>query len=573
MSADEWQSITAALNSISIHEASATAPGAVPSTPPTASSGTFNPDTMCANFIGTEQTRVCLKERMLYKDNCGTNHQGGRCNIGEDTLLIRSDKNTAYFQPNLPVSLVKGGHREVEDLLSIGDKTANDWSAAFAVYHQARNDSDVTRGIQHLNHPSPPATPWKETSGYSDNIIHDPNSEYMSFFTEETAASIEEQAGISAATMIHKLDIGMIGIHEDLNKVAAEANDYATVSEQNREKMATDILKVQASVGDPIVIDGKTFPTVWSALGYVSSKGAAESSMSPEVKETLEKAVLAAGEVQTLKSQLNQMTAYCSTMTTKLGELNDQMAAVDSRVRSSNTGGPSLRSTVSFAPSADYGTLSANYTLLVRKVDALAAVVNPNQIVIGGIPFDSEDDVAAWCLNHLPGGEFGCFLDVFTAYQMLATTVSPTLVEQMKTLALVDKLGLATIREASALTSMVSVIPTIFGGQTDVKYPLPKLKRYTDWNNGTSGDKKTQLEEGLQKVNAEVSAAIDNMTDPEARVVAQDCLTETLLFMSKERENLEKTHNDFKAHGYSSDSAWFLATTLEVAVLKHLSEG
>jgi hypothetical protein len=96
--------------------------------------------------------------------------------------------------------------------------------------------------------------------------------------------------------------------------------------------------------------------------------------------------------------------------------------------------------------------LKANYSLLAAKVTEMATLVNPNQVCMNTISFDSEADVAVWCSNHLPSGKFGCFLDPLAAYQMVAVTVMPTLVNTMMTLAFVEKLGLAGVREALMLT-------------------------------------------------------------------------------------------------------------------------
>jgi hypothetical protein len=284
---------------------------------------------MCTNFIGTGQGRICLRARKLFEDNYGINHQGGKALLDEDTLFIWVDKNVAYTSTNLPILLIVGGgggEAEVEDLLSITDKTASDWSAMFAVYHQVGDPSEVTCRIRQLNKTSPISTPWKQTSGISDNIIHEPVTQYMSFYNKEMANNIEMHAGISMATIIHKMDQGIIGLNDNLAKVASEANNYAMVAEQNREKMETDIWKLQSAIGNPAKIDGQTFPTVWSGLAYLSAKGAEDSQMSPEVKARIDQAVKAASKVGKLQAGMKQMATFCTSMTTKLAEMNAQLA-------------------------------------------------------------------------------------------------------------------------------------------------------------------------------------------------------------------------------------------------------
>lgn len=263
-------------------------------------------------------------------------------------------------------------------------------------------------------------------------------------------------------------------------------------------------------------------------------------------------------------------------MTTNVGEVNAQLASLDARTGSAPVGGSSARSSVSFAsPTANISHQQAKHILLKRKVNEMATMLNPNQVCMNLASFYLEADLEVWCGPHLSTGAFGSFVDPLVAYQMLLRSEQVGTVDTwMKTLELVRRLGLHGLREGMALKSMATTIPTIFGGVGTSEAPPPKLKSYSDWNNGSSSNVKTCIEDGLLTLYSEISQAIKrDLDDPEARLLAHECLTQTTNFMTKEQEFMEKTYRDFMGHGYSAKQAWVLSATLEASVLTYVTNG
>jgi hypothetical protein len=120
-------------------------------------------------------------------------------------------------------------------------------------------------------------------------------------------------------------------VAEDLNEVARETNDFAMVAEANQEKMETEITKVRAMIGDPVMVDNLSFPMVWSAIRYLADKTAESAQMDPTSSTAICKAV---SDVDTISASLNSFGAFGKMMMARIKELKDFVEALDNWTKS-----------------------------------------------------------------------------------------------------------------------------------------------------------------------------------------------------------------------------------------------
>jgi hypothetical protein len=148
------------------------------------------------------------------------------------------------------------------------------------------------------------------------------------------------------------------------------------------------------------------------------------------------------------------------------------------------------------------------------------------------------------------------------------TTVKGT----MKVMGLVHRMGLHGKREAMAVASLQTVIPTVWGGESTTA-PLPAVSKYEKWSNGSTTDFKSTLEWNLSRVYSELANAVrTNLDAPEAILLANELRTKTLAFLTQLHSNLESTYLDFKAHGYPGEASWRLAKMTTQRILTSLAD-
>lgn len=273
----------AALEALDIHHvAPASGADAPPSTPPSrsASSGTLSGDTgktsrciriegtECLHFIGTESARLCLKERKIGEMSYDISHRGsGRMQITEPMLVIRAQGMTAHASYSLPVSLFDSMPDLLEALLE-ESHTPEQWGQIFAMLHQGEgitSRSDIARRLELLECPSPVSTLWKNPDGgHDETIIHIPDTSATHmpklYYSLDIHRALEENTLVATAQYLENVDGTLQQMVQDTLQLASDMDHYVTINEQNREKMDTHLMQIDAKIGQPFMIGGEAVP-------------------------------------------------------------------------------------------------------------------------------------------------------------------------------------------------------------------------------------------------------------------------------------------------------------------------
>ena len=213
-----------------------------------------------------------------------------------------------------------------------------------------------------------------------------------------------------------------------------------------------------------------------------------------------------------------------------------------------------------------------------RKIDDLerrlgdlqnqVAQTSGDGVQLGSFIFGSFRDVVAWVERYLKADDygFGPFMDCFTCAEFMCDDeiTAETVGTKIKT---ANGAGFHSLAEARILASFRNGLPTVFsGGKASTSgAPLPKLDKSTKWEDPKRFD--SGLRHALSKfmgtkLNRIIEPLISEMTEPEARNLANLMLSRSTRFWTLFIDHLSKTQVDLTLRiGLKVEEAWTFATS------------
>lgn len=403
-----------------------------------------------------------------------------------------------------------------------------------------------------------------------------------------------------------ELSSRLFGLTRD-SDAASKFNESAA---QDIESLDTTIKQVSASVGEPIPIGGNMDPNLWTALDSLYEKLNDNDAQVQNKLKSLTKVIdLMDKFFARHKSQQTKYWQVIKDLITRINtllrkeelhpldnlstrihslEMNSQPPAYgqphnaqhfqskqerrgsdDSETFAEflhNLGSPNQHRPVPPAQPMSMPSQSLDLTNLMERMkeleDALETIADrasSEGVSFGQFVFHTPRHLSDWIGTQLKGYRYGYFVDGVSIWQFFFTDHRDTDAITSS----VDKhvkAGYATFHEAYVSVSFQNTLPTLLGKGDQTDY-LPALRTFDKWDKGdTSGGLRIRISRELTGVQRQIEKYIRNLDSiSEARLLAQDCLTHSVRFVTELSAYITRAHQQLShSKTYNTQQAWNL---------------
>jgi hypothetical protein len=208
-----------------------------------------------------------------------------------------------------------------------------------------------------------------------------------------------------------------------------------------------------------------------------------------------------------------------------------------------------------------HDTLMRKLQDLEEKLKVIENRVVGAGVQLGGLVFQSFDDLYKWVQIKLPKGRFGFFVDghsfleFFTLAGHIDTEAGTTAFSNSQ------KAGFSTYIEAQLAVSFKNLFPSVFGkggsSSLDDSECLPAISTGDKWNNGSTGIHH-QLMRNMNDVSYQIDSSIKKVFKDhhEAKQLAIDCVTASKRFVIDLITFMSQEYSTWQQRGFSSKAAW-----------------
>ena len=372
--------------------------------------------------------------------------------------------------------------------------------------------------------------------------------------------------------------------------------------EANMLLLLKDIKVMQASIGSNQPVQGKSFDSVWNALGGLgqsvkrleSNQTTILDQVDSQITEmvdnfsTVAKASAGMLDVQerlddmdlVLKAFDRRFSAIKPVFDKVKQQLSFGFGVKSTETRTLESGGVNVEKLLETVkrlekrleeqawttPDTDEDRLCRVETMLrdqESRLDQIANRVTGAGVKMGNCVFPSFEDLHEWVKIKVPKGRFGFFVDAHSFLEFFVQGAHHSAEASAAAESHSDKAGYATYLETQMAASFKNLFPSVFGkggsATLDDAECLPAITSGDKWDNGTTGVKH-QLSRNMNDISHQLDSVIKKVLRDhhEARQLAIDCVTASKRFVIDLLTFMSTEYVLWQQRGLTKKDSWLL---------------
>jgi hypothetical protein len=491
--------------------------------------------TECFGLIGKDGRRFCLLK------GCDKKHRGGTYDIPPNHLFIRNSPTEAFCSPCVDAAKVPPG--QVADLLALS-KPVTEWVDVFGVLESAEDElplDEVERKLEFLSlarvHKTPrkaePSSPSVFEGDDLNNMLESVPDEILKGSEYEWSRDMPKDLVDALEALGRTVTTLASTVPTALSESAIRAAREKKWTFDTCEQLNARLISIESTTGTRVEDDGDLPPTLWETVTSLWSRSpGGESPSQAEVGglptgrgndqivralETVQNQYTkardasnaTAREVDEFKEKVNKLFGLATERLSDLVKVQNQTTSELNRISKlvgsggasagsagSGSGLDSLLASLGGGGSDGGDDLNA----LRKEVAALREELrhakdrSDEAVKIGGLQFETREDLAAYLMEEAPGLPFGTIVDYHALmqqvhYDMGGYESSDSLLKGLK---LRSDMALETNADVLALASIRRGIPALLGegkpATSKDRSSFNAFHSFSDWKNNNGRD-------------------------------------------------------------------------------------
>jgi hypothetical protein len=548
----------------------------------------------CLGKVGANN-KICIRPCVEGFDHCGTARHSVKSQVQPDFAHIRITDNQVYAAPTWNLSSFLEKQRG--SILSI-QLTAADWEKDFKSIESGEYPEWLVKIMEE---------DVQDNSSVSDQVsvqLLSPVAakskqgvfELLPTFSFESANSEgntrENEFEVDADTRLFKVENKIEKLKSKLNRPFRDIDASYSV-------MVNDIQKLHDRVKTLTLLVG-SFPSKMQGLPISLCR------MYVEIKEKTNGLVIFKDHlspfVNKLSLDLENLKKTVNSMQEEFGEFQDLPLQFEQWTQASNRNFEafnrrfaSIKSVLSrnlsaydddkenvkqSSLSADPDQISSD--ILYRQILSLEETIKllESRVVgagvqLGGLVFQSFDDLLAWVKIKVPKGRFGVFVDGHSFLEFFSLLGHVDTEAGTAAFSHSQKAGFSTYIEAQLAISFKNLFPIVFGKggspSMDDAECLPAISSGDKWNNGSTGIHH-QLMRNMNDVSYQLDSSIKKVLKDhsDARQLAFDCVTASKRFVIDLIAFMSQEYSTWQQRGFSKKDAWLVVSQIVRRIFEDL---
>jgi len=212
---------------------------------------------------------------------------------------------------------------------------------------------------------------------------------------------------------------------------------------------------------------------------------------------------------------------------------------------------------------------------LEEKIKILESRVVGAGVQLGGLVFQSFEDLYAWVKIKIPKGRFGLFVDGHSFLEFFSLSGHIDTESGAAAFSHSQRAGFSTYIKAQLAISFKNLFPVVFGKggspSMDDSECLPAISTGDKWNNGSTGIHH-QLMRNMNDVSYKLNSSIRKVLKdhPEARQLATDCVTSAKRFVIDLIAFMSQEYSTWQQRGFSKKDAWLVVSQIVRRIFEDL---
>jgi hypothetical protein len=188
-------------------------------------------------------------------------------------------------------------------------------------------------------------------------------------------------------------------------------------------------------------------------------------------------------------------------------------------------------------------------------------------VQLGGLVFQSFEDLYAWVKIKAPKGRFGLFVDGHSFLEFFSLSGHIDTESGAAAFSHSHKAGFSTYIEAQLAISFENLFPVVFGKggspSMDDSECLPAISSGDKWNNGSTGIHH-QLMRNMNDVSYQLDSSIRKVLKDhaEAHQLATDCVTSAKRFVIDLIAFMSQEYSTWQQQGFAKKDAWLVVSQI-----------